>query len=278
MAWLRSIPLGIAVDRRAQQRILVRGIVAHLFRRASVPAPGLDPCVLVHPAEQRPGLRVDRVLFQRGLVVLPRPIEGMSRNAHQGQPLQADPLFLQALEMSRLDLQPAVEMLQRKFEALGLAQRLAGLDPGFRPEGGHRRLARQHQQVADASGLACQLDTALPGIVPLPELAHVADAQRFPVRLLQVGHQAVDRTHRAAVPRLHRLLHHLREAALVVAQRRWVGGAILQAVAQLAIGVNVEGRRHLAATNEHHATGAQRMADAQLVPDVGIVDGEIRHD
>ena len=57
-----------------------------------------------------------------------------------------------------LDLEAVVEVLEREFEALGLAQRLAGLDPGLGAKGGDRRLVRQHQQVADPPGLAGELD------------------------------------------------------------------------------------------------------------------------
>ena len=80
------------------------------------------------------------------------------------------------------------------------------------------------------------------------------------------------------MPRLHRRLHHLGQFALVLFQRRGVRGAVLEAVAQLAVGVEVEGgRARCPAADQHHAARAQRMAHTQLVPDVGIVEGEVGH-
>ena len=120
-------------------------------------------------------------------------------------------------------------------------------------------------------------DAIFPGVVSLPELAHIADTQGFPVRLLQVGQQLIHRADLAAVPGFHGRLDHLGKALDVAGERRRVRPAVLDAVAQLAIGVEIEGGSDLAAADDDHAARAQRMAHAEFVPDVGIGEGEISH-
>ncbi len=132
--------------------------------------------------------------------MLARPIERVTRHVIQGQPLQAHPLLAQSREVGGLDLQTGIETLEREPEPLGLAQRLPCLDPCLGPERGDGGLPGEHQHVADAPGAARDLEPVLPRVVLFPELAHIADAQPLPVRLLQVRHQAVHRAHLAPVP------------------------------------------------------------------------------
>ena len=75
---------GVAIDRGAQQRILVGGVVAHLIRRPSRLPPSRHPCILVHATEQRPGFRIGRVKLQRITEVLARSIQRVSRDPTQG--------------------------------------------------------------------------------------------------------------------------------------------------------------------------------------------------
>ena len=77
------------------------------------------------------------------------------------------------------------------------------------------------------------------------------------------------------MPGVHRRLDHLSELVLVVFQIRGIGCTVLQGVPQLAVGVEIEGGRHASAAHDDDATGAQRMADTQLVPDIRILDGQI---
>ena len=115
--------------------------------------------------------------------------------------------------------------------------------------------------------------SAAPTLRGAPKLAGVTDPQRFPVRFLQVGHEVVDRTDLEAMPGVHRRLDHLSELVLVVFQRDRVHRP--SGVPQLAVGVEIEGGRHASAAHDDDATGAQRMADTQLVPDIRILDGQI---
>ncbi len=67
------------------------------------------------------------------------------------------------------------------------------------------------------------------------------------------------------------------ELADVVLQRRRVGAAVLDAVAQLAVGVEIEGGGDLSAADDDHAARAQRMAHAELIPDIGVGEGKVGH-
>src|SRR2546430_8272993 len=110
----------------------------------------------------------------------------MAGRAGQGEPLQADAHFAQDSEIARIALHAVLEMLQGELMALRSPQGLARLDPGIGAKGGDGRLVGQDQQIADAAGLASELDALLPGIVLLPELARIADSERFPVGLLEI--------------------------------------------------------------------------------------------
>jgi hypothetical protein len=200
----------------------------------------------------------------------------MAGSAGQRQPLEADALFAQDPEIPWIAVQAMVEMLQGKCVPLGSAQRLSSFGPGLRPKGGDRRLVRQHQEVPNPPCPAGELDPVLPGIVLLPKFAYVADAQRPPVWLPQVRHQMIDWAHLATVPGVHCGLHHVDKLTLVVLKRRRVGRAVLHAVAQLPVGVEVEGGRDFSSADDHDASCAQGMAHAEFVPDVGIVDAQIR--
>jgi hypothetical protein len=52
---------------------------------------------------------------------------------------------------------------------------------------------------------------------------------------------------------------------------------ILQRVTQFTIGVDIEGGGHLAPANQHHTAGAQGVPHPEFVPDIGILDRQIRH-
>ena len=73
----------------------------------------------------------------------------MTWPAHQRQPLQTDTLLMQTFQIPRLNREPPFELFQGKVEVFGLAQGLAGLDPGLGSKGGDRRLIRKHQDITD---------------------------------------------------------------------------------------------------------------------------------
>ncbi len=213
MAGVAAVAPGVAVDGGAQQGVLVRGFIAHLLRRLAGLTPRSDPGVLVDAAQERPGFRIVGVGLQHVSIVFARPVQRMAGAAGAGQPLQADALLAQPPEVVRLDFQSAFELFQREVETLRLAQGLARPDPGVGAKRGDRSFVREHQHIADVSRLARQHDAIFPGIVLFPEFAHVADAQGFPVRLLQVRQQLVHRAHLAAVPGFHRRLDHCGKVA-----------------------------------------------------------------
>src|SRR5262249_38788513 len=149
---------------------------------------GGNPGVLVHSSEQRPRLGVLRVDVEHGAVVLARAIDGVTGGCRQCQSLQADTFLAENPEILWIAVEAVVQMLQGKLVAFGPAQRLTGLCPGLRAKGGDGRLVGQYQKIADSPGPAGKLRASLPGIVLLPELTHIADAERLPVRFTQVGH------------------------------------------------------------------------------------------
>ena len=115
----------------------------------------------------------------------------------------------------------------------------------------------------------------LPVVIGFPELAEVADPQRPPVGLNQIGDQLVHRAHLAPVPGLHGGRDHLAQALSVLIESVRVRTAVTDAVAQLAVGIDVECLGRLAAGYQHNAARAQGMPHAQFVPDIGVVYGQV---
>ena len=115
----------------------------------------------------------------------------------------------------------------------------------------------------------------MPLLVGGAELVLPGEQQLPPRRLAQVIEQLVHRTHLARAGASQGLARHRRKPRAIRFRRGRIGRTILDAVAQLAIGVDVEGLRRPRPLHQHHTTGAQRVAHAKLIPDIGVVEREI---
>src|SRR5260370_15087445 len=109
-------------------------------------------------------------------MVLAGGIKRVARSAGESEPLEADSLFAQRIQIRGFDLEPALQMLERKLEAFGFSQRLPSLEPCCSPERGDWRFFSQHQQVPDAPCPAGKFQATLPSIMLFPEFTDVADA------------------------------------------------------------------------------------------------------
>ena len=109
----------------------------------------------------------------------------------------------------------------------------------------------------------------------LPEFAHIAHPQLLPLGFLQLRQQRVDRADAAPFPGFHGGAHDTGQHLAVVGQRGRIGPTIAEAVAHLAVGIEIKGRGDMATADQHHAAAAQSMPHPELVPDVGVVNRQV---
>ena len=197
--------------------------------------------------------------------------------ALQRKTLQAHALFAKTRQVFRFDRQPLFQLLQGKSVVAYPAQRLAGADPGTGTKCRYRCLVGQHQHVADTPLASGAADLFLPGVVGLPELTEIAHPQTLPIRFLQIGDELIDRAHLAPVPGLHGGGNHVAHMLAVGHDGLRIGTAIADPVAQLAVGIDIERLARVTAGHQHHTPRAQRMPHTQLVPHIGVVDGDVDH-
>jgi hypothetical protein len=74
---------------------------------------------------------------------------------------------------------------------------------------------------------------------------------------------------------LHRRSDHVGKLLLVILERCRIGSAILEAIPELTIRIEVE-RGCLAAAYDHDPSRSEGVPHTEFVPDVGIIEGQVR--
>jgi hypothetical protein len=194
------------------------------------------------------------------------------------EPAERDPLLPTTDEIIRNLLERSFEDLEGKSIAPELHQGAARDAKRLALENPRRRLLGQHQNIARAIVLDRDVDPTLPVGQLLPVFVDVAEPQRPPIRLLQIRQQVIDRAYPAASPGAERCLCHLGEPLAIVLQTCRIWLAVLERIAERAFGPDIERQVVPAAENQDDAPGAERMAHAELVPGVRIIDREFGDD
>ena len=237
-------------------------------RRGAVAAPARQPAVLLDAPGQGPGLGVARPVFGE----LARRFVRLLVAADTAQ---ADDAPAARHRVGGVQRQGVVELLQRKRELAQLHQAAAGVALGLQPQRLRRRLVGEHEDVAGAALLPRHFHAAAPLLVGGTELVAVGEQQLAPGRFAQVRQQQVHRAQLALRRGLQRGARHRRQRGAVVGQPGRVGRTVLEAVAQLAVGVDVEGARRPRPLHQHDTARTQGVAHAEFVPDVGVVQRQV---
>ncbi|TLD44282.1 MAG: hypothetical protein FAZ92_03471 [Accumulibacter sp.] len=263
--------LMIGSDCLAQHSILEGGGFTHLHRREVGLAPERHPALLLDAPGKRPAFGVAGMIGGQ-------PVHQLARLLEAAESAQADRLPLPARLVVSFDRQRLLELLERQFVLLELQQRLPCGPPGLELQRAHRGLLGEDEDVARPVLLPRYLHPARPTFVGIGELVALGEQEPAPLRLLELRHQLEDWAHLAARRTRHAGADHRRQCRAILLDGRRVRRAVAQRVAQLAVGVDVEGLVRSWPLHQHHAACAQGMPHAEFVPDVRVVEGEIGDD
>jgi len=229
---------------------------------------GRGPGVLVHPAKERPCFRVVRVDLQYLAVVLACPIERMT-GTPQDPGAGADPFSEGRADFSARSPGP-VQVLKREPEALGFAQGLARLDPRFARNAATgaslastrtspMRSARRADPAASPTGSCCSQNSRTSPM-----------HSDFPIRLLEVRHEVVDRADLAIAPGFHRRPNHLGQVRPVRFDGSRVGARVLDLVAEFPVRYTDRRLSSPSPAHEYDASRAKRVTNTESYQTFGL--------